>query len=325
MGTIRRSLAGALALALGACGTGDGARARPATPRDLPADAAIDAAATDADAAAAAPDRGADTAAARDAPLPDRGAADAPPPPPGAVCGPLQLLPDGTFFPIKPAPDRPLRLGASAGGSSPMNGDFDQVRFYRRALDVDEIARHAARTYEPCTIAAGCVAEYTFDAIDGGSFPDSGEKGLRAVIMKQPMALVDGVLGRAARFDGTGWLEVAPAPELEFTHAMTYETWIRTRGVCPPTAPDYPTCNFYNLFDRYGEGGTSTVAQPRSGLRLDFHVKGCCLRFAMTTGVFHWDNLAEPEHWIHVAATFDDKRGVRFYKNGKLAKSCVIP
>lgn len=253
---------------------------------------------------------------------PDVASSDRPTPPAGAACGPLQVRDAKTLFAIAPVANRPLRLGASAGGGSPMAGDLDQIRFYDRALAPEEVARHAAKTYEPCDRPSGCVAEYTFDRLEGAAFPDSGPSGLSAAVMKQPLTLVEGVLGMAAHFDGTGWLEVAPHATLEWTHAMSFEAWVRWRGLCPPGYP--AKCNFYNLFDRYGEGTTSNTGSVRPGLRLDMHI-GPHLRFSMTTGVYHDDRILEAEKWVHIAVTFDDTRGARFFKNGQLHKSCVLP
>ncbi len=123
-------------------------------------------------------------------------------------CGPgtPKQLPDGTLTSLKPSTSV-LLIGAGSGGRDPLPADLDQLRFYNRVLTVDELARHAAKTYEPCLEATGCVLDYTLDEAVNGTYPDSsGKKPAR--IVGAPTS-TDGALGAGVHFYGSGHLEIA--------------------------------------------------------------------------------------------------------------------
>jgi hypothetical protein len=180
---------------------------------------------------------------------------------------------------------------------------LDQVRFYNRVLTADEIAAHAAKKYEACEPAQGCTAGYDFERVGNDPFPGAG--GAPPARIVGNVQEIDGAIGRAVRFMAGGHLEIAASEALNFTTALSYEAWINWPGECPPAK-----CVLERLFSR-------------GSVRMDLHV-GPNIRFEMTPWVYHADRIVTKGRWTHVAVTFDVGRGVLFYKDGVLFKTCPL-
>jgi len=215
-----------------------------------------------------------------------------------------KFTPGGELLALKVDATRPLRIGAGAKMIDPFPGDIDRMRLMDRVITPEEVTAHFEQRYEPCVAAQGCVAEWGFEAIEAGAFAGIGG----AAQLVGQVAIVAGQDGKAARFDGTGALEVAHAPALTFSRSFSYEAWLR-RGPCPPTFSG--KCNMMRLFDKSDQ------------LRLDAHAGG--LRFSTTSGIYHSVPWPAQDKWTHLAISYDVRDGVRFYRNGKLQKHCPLP
>ncbi|HEX6087149.1 MAG TPA: LamG-like jellyroll fold domain-containing protein [Thermoanaerobaculia bacterium] len=141
-----------------------------------------------------------------------------------------------------------LTIGAYDGDSCdlPFRGDVDEVRVWSRALSAAEVAARANGeevAEETCAAAAATIADpavagaWNFDEAPHADAVDSATHGLHGVAGtttgrddSDPYKLC-GTAGRAARFNGSHFVRVPYAPQLE-PRTLSLETWFRgtTRG-----------------------------------------------------------------------------------------------
>lgn len=198
-----------------------------------------------------------------------------------------------TFVATAPTPSRiPVCIGASHGGGNAFHGDIDRVRIFNRALSPGEIGAHANRVELAPGRDASCVADYTFDTLKDGAFPNLASPELPARI-KGEIEVVDGAEGKALRLNGKGWLEIANAPALQLTQAFTLEAWIAPRGEGRIIEKSFGSYGF--VLDTFGG-----------------------LRAFVRAGTLAADPHYQPGVWTHVAFTFDTHEGMRLYANGRL-------
>ena len=131
-----------------------------------------------------------------------------------------------TYPAVNPPAKVPLRIGRDSAGGDPFVGDIDRVRVYSKALTPDEVAKHAAgQALEPGDPAL--VADWTFDELKDG-YPNVIAQGLAAKVAGE-VPRVEDKDGKFLRFDGKGYLEVAPDTRLDFSKACSLEAWIRPK------------------------------------------------------------------------------------------------
>jgi hypothetical protein len=119
----------------------------------------------------------------------------------------------------------------------------------------------------------------------------------------------NGKFGRAASFDGTGWVIVPDSPSLRATTALTYSAWIYPTGLDGSRSPGIIT-------KRRGFGDSSAYTMflwSNDNLYVD--LDGEDYRFASNT-------VFQSANWYHVAVVYDAtlQSGMRaqIYVNGVL-------
>jgi hypothetical protein len=109
-----------------------------------------------------------------------------------------------------------------------------------------------------------------------------------------------GLHGPAIRLEGTGYVEVAPQPALDFTEAGTFAAWI---------APQSFPAGGMRILDK-SEVGTS------NGFLLDTH-PGRSLRLITQAGTLDHPAQLEPGRWTHVAGTVSPDGRLALYVDGQ--------
>ena len=149
------------------------------------------------------------------------------------------------------------------------------------------------------------VADYVLgDARDGVAKNNSAGEGLSAKIVGD-VKVVDVADGKALRFAGNGYLEIAHDKRLLLADAYTLDAWI-----CPKKQPDMGA----RIIDKVTVGADD-------GYMLDT-CPGNSLRFVTEEGSIGSGAKLQPDAWVHVAATFKTKEELRLYIAGKRVASC---
>ena len=173
-----------------------------------------------------------------------------------------------------------------------------RVRIFKRALTADEIAVLAKSVAADLGESAPLAADYRLDAIKDGTVANVADASLPAKVVGD-VALVDADGGKAFRFSGNGYLEVAHDLKLALTDAYSLDAWI-----CPQ-----------NLLEK----GARIIDKVKAGVDNGYLLDTCpgnSLRLITEQGTLGFDAKLEPNKWAHVAATFDAKDGLRLYVNG---------
>ncbi len=194
---------------------------------------------------------------------------------------------------------RPLRMGADSDGGNRFRGDIAQALVFSRALSADEIAVLARHEAGSLTNDPALVGDWVFDRDEDGSFSSPVGTHLRAKIVGG-VGLANASAGPALRLDGSGYLEIAPNPALDFTNACTLAAWI-----CPANLP----AGGGRIIDK-SEVGTS------NGYLLDTY-PGNSLRLISEAGTLSYAAKLVPGRWMHVAATVAPDGSLALYLNGK--------
>ncbi len=195
--------------------------------------------------------------------------------------------------------DRPLRIGADSQGASRFRGDIAGARVFSRALSADEIAALSRREYGTPTNDPTLVGDWSFDRPEAGAFPSSVGARLAAKIVGEADP-VNGPGGGAIRLNGSGYLEIAPHPALDLTHAITLAAWI-----CPAELPP----GGGRILDK-SEVGTS------NGYLFDTY-PGNSLRLITQAGTLGYAAKLVPGRWVQVAATVAPDGELTLYLDGK--------
>jgi hypothetical protein len=213
-------------------------------------------------------------------------------------------IPDGTIFDIKPNTS-PLVFGNRS--SSPQEGAIDQVRFYNRALSAAEIMAEASQQYLPCTTAAGCAVEWTFD--DAATGPVQSAAGARLSGTRSgTVEVVEGVTGKAVRLTG-GQIDVPADPALGFDGSVSFSAWVKRDPVCPATRTD--KCYLERIFTK----GGGLMLSFREDTGWEFIASGNIMLFGAPA--------PRRGEWAHIAITVDRKDGARLYNGGKLVRGWI--
>jgi len=204
---------------------------------------------------------------------------------------------------IAPQARVPLCIGANQGGSSPFVGDIDRIRIYGRALKKEEIAAHAAGkqlSYE------GLVADWTFDEIRGGVFPNKAGEGLAGKIMGDVQHITDPDVAYIRLGKRGAFVQVAPDPRLNFSKSCTLEAWIR------PKKTEGFVASQGVILDK-------SLGGAPAGFRLNANN-------GLSSKGMHGHEVAwlragykyPPDSWTHVAAVYDANGVRKLFANGKL-------
>ena len=193
---------------------------------------------------------------------------------------------------------RPVRLGADSTEGCLFVGDMRRARLFKRALSADEIAKLGADPLANLDGDPALVADWLFDRAVNGVCPNPPNPDLVPRIVRD-VKIVASDGGQVARFTGKGYLEVPADARLTLSD-YTLDAWIRP-GVLPSSGA--------RIIDRVTAGVDDAYlfdTCPQNSLRLITE------RGHLTYGA----NL-QPGVWVHVAATFAGKTGLRIYLNGK--------
>ena len=193
----------------------------------------------------------------------------------------------------------PARVGADSDGQSRFKGEIARARIFSRALNVDEIAALQRGEAGVLNSDPALVADWTFDKIEDGAFVSKVGQRLRAKVVGK-VDSSDAPLGKAVRFDGSGYLEVPASPALNFTEACTLEAWIRPQELPPGGG---------RIIDK-SQVGTS------NGYLLDTH-PGNSLRLIAQAGVVSHVAKLTAGQWVHVAGTIAPDGQLALYVQGK--------
>ncbi|NOX53335.1 MAG: hypothetical protein GXP27_02630 [Planctomycetes bacterium] len=151
----------------------------------------------------------------------------------------------------------------------------------------------------------GPVVHFTFDEPPIGRFlADESGYNFDATIRGQ-LQLVEGIHGRAARFDGKSYLFIPDDANLLRLPRVTIAAWIR---------PDQLRGRWGVLAKRAANRTCPFVLAIRDGR--------VCFEAADATGVWSYNLTSPPvlkqNTWNHIAATCEEGRRVRLYCNGRL-------
>jgi hypothetical protein len=199
----------------------------------------------------------------------------------------------------------PLRLGADSNGGNRFLGDMARASVFCRALSPAEVSALAAPTATAEGVAAmpGCLSSWVLARLAEGVVPAAGSTPLPAkVVGTLELVAAEGAAGgRAVRFDGNGFLEVAHTPALDCPEGVTLEAWIRPRQLPPSGA---------RIIDKTPVGAATAYL-------LDTY-PGNSLRLIVRDPHLIHDAELPPERWVHVAGTVDGKTGrCVLYVNGR--------
>ena len=193
----------------------------------------------------------------------------------------------------------PLRIGADSDGGSRFRGDLARARVFNRALSSNEVAA-LSRKEDPALLRdSALVGDWSFEQATNGAFVSQTAPHLRARIVGRT-EVVEAPTGKALRFDGSGYLEIAPHPLLDLTNACTLEAWIR---------PDEFPAGGARIIDK-SQVGTS------NGYLLDTH-PGNSLRLISDAGSLGYPAKLPPKRWVHVVATVAPDCQLTLYVDGR--------
>ena len=193
---------------------------------------------------------------------------------------------------------RPVRLGADSMEKCLFVGDMRRARLFKRALTAEEVAKLGADPLANLDGDPALVADWLFDRTVNGVCPNPPNPDLVPKIVRD-VQIVDSDGGKVARFTGHGYLEVPADARLTLSD-YTLDAWIRP-GVLPDSGA--------RIIDRVTAGVDDAYL-------LDTYPKNN-LRFISERGQLEGGANLQPGVWVHVAASFDGKQGLRLYLNGK--------
>ena len=148
------------------------------------------------------------------------------------------------------------------------------------------------------------VAHYTFD----GDLKDSSGKGNHGTA-EGNITFEEGKIGKAARFDGSSYIEVKDSSSLDLTDGLTFSVWVYREEV-ESKLPYTPILN---------KGG-NVLSPYRFDLVLGHRTPGVSLVDESRSWSKSYSAnkiVVDTQNWTHVAATWDGTR-IKFYENGAL-------
>ena len=147
------------------------------------------------------------------------------------------------------------------------------------------------------------VAHYTFD----GDLKDSSGKGNHGTA-EGNITFEEGKIGKAARFDGSSYIEVKDSDSLDLTDGFTFAMWLNKEEI-KSNLPYTPILN---------KGG-SVLSPYRLDLVLGHRTPGIFLvdESRSWSNEFRSDNINISNRWTHLSVTWDGEKA-RFYIDGDL-------
>lgn len=191
----------------------------------------------------------------------------------------------------------PLRVGADSEGLSRFLGDIRRVRIFKRALSEKEVEASGSGT--GLDRDAALVADYNFGQLADGRIRNQAADGLDAKLVGRA-EVVDVPGGKALRFAGEGFVEVAHDPRIMLRDAYTLEAWV--------SPSDLPAT------------GVRIIDKVKAGVDNGYLLDTCpggSLRLITEQGTLGYDAKLEVGKWRHVAATFDAKGDLCLYLDGR--------
>lgn len=215
--------------------------------------------------------------------------------------------------------DHNLLIGTDSVDGNFYHGIMDDLRIYNRALSDVEIKNMAVVTSstppaQPQTppdssvvVPQGLMAYFDFE----NNFNDLSGNGNNGSPIGN-VTFVDGVVGKGAKFDGAGYVNVKDSNSLDLTNALTFSAWLYKEdplgeGIRTPILCKGETDDFYETPYRFflGLGANN----PEINL-IDENQSDSAEQVS--------DAIVSTQNWTHVAVTWDGKH-MRFYKNGALS------
>jgi type II secretory pathway pseudopilin PulG len=203
----------------------------------------------------------------------------------------------GTLELADSSSDEPFYIGNNTEWGEYFDGKIDDVRIYRRALNVDEIA--ALCWEQPL------VAHWKLDETSGTTASDSSDNGNHGTLKKMnPPEWVEGKVGGALDFDGyDDYVEVPDSPSLHIADGISILAWInpddndnwRTIASKFAHVPYCRTDLYWFLYNR----------------RIGASLAGPC----GTCNLWRPNVRISEDEWTHVALTYDGSDMV-MYKDG---------
>jgi hypothetical protein len=193
----------------------------------------------------------------------------------------------------------PLRIGADSAGASRFKGEIARARVFSRALSTNEITALSRKETGSLAGDSSLVGDWSFEDSVGGTFISKSATRLQAKAVGK-VDVVDAPSGKALRLDGSGYLEIARNPALDFIEACTIEAWIRPAELPPGGG---------RIIDK-SEVGTS------NGFLLDTYPDNS-LRLICQAGTVSHDAKLVPGKWVHVAATVAPDGQLALYVDGR--------
>jgi len=185
-------------------------------------------------------------------------------------------------------------LGGGSGGNTSRNGRWDDLRIYNRTITADEVQ--------------GLFSEYKNEVVylpfDGDAVDQAGET--NTVTLSGNPQYVAGIHGLALDGDGVG---DNAAIECTLTEEGTIAFWYYAQG---------PWYNYQAVFDNSVNPDDWEMWIYNTGI----------LRFRVDAGIgevsYDLDDLDGPNHWYHIAVTWDRYGSARLYINGEVRSTDAI-
>ncbi len=228
------------------------------------------------------------------------------PPLPPPAAGPGPLPPPGDPFwdprgilPVACGNLKPLRIGADSNGQHRFLGLLRRVRVYPVELTPAEAAALARDPAAEPAPDRKPLLDYVLDGAVDGVVPNRAGPDFPARIVGE-LGFEETPLGRAARGDGKGYLEVAFDPRLNLPGPYSLEALF-----LPDTLP---------------EGGVRLIGKVTAGVEDGYLLDTCpgnSLRLITEMGQAGAAACLPPGQWAHAVGTFSPDGELRLYVNGK--------
>lgn len=194
-------------------------------------------------------------------------------------------------------------------------GIMDDLRIYNKALSYEEVED----LYNAGLDGSGknlikkpnqLVAYYNFQG--NGNDSSAMKNNATAINAKGGITYVDGIVGKAAKFNGASYFEIKDNNSLDLDN-YTISLWVnedKTSGYNPILAKYGEStdkkASSYSLYDSYDQ----------SGISMDMALFG----EDDSNISFNTDAKVTPGRWYHCTVTYDGKN-VKIYNNGTLVKT----
>lgn len=195
-------------------------------------------------------------------------------------------------------------------------GCMDDLRLYNRVLKYEEVKQlyqmaAEGKNRDLVIKPARLVAHYTFD----DNFKDISEYGNNGPVRAENITFVQGKIGKAAKFNGSNYLEIPDSSSLDIGPAFTFSAWLK---------PANTDMDFIPIISKLGSGIDPNYAS------YDFYLDNndnasIKLWYPDQSERLWWggkDNATVlSEKWQYVVATFDGVDKISIYVDGVLKET----